>query len=105
MYRAIGIATVGALVVACADARVGMQSYPIGSVESDEALLQAVRHALPPNEQACLLELLTAGDAYQAAESTGKQVVLVNVCGRSREFSIQRSQVNADSVLITARKI
>jgi hypothetical protein len=105
MYRPIRSAAVGVLLVACADVRVGMQRYPIGSVDSDGAVLQAVKHALPPDEQTCPLNLLTAGDARKAAESTGKQIVSVEICGRSQRFSIQRSQVNADTVLVTARKI
>jgi hypothetical protein len=82
-----------------------MQRYPIGSVDSVGAVLQAVKNALPPDEHTCRLELLTAGDAQQAAESTGMQVVSVSICGRSQRFSLQHSQVNADTILVVARKI
>ena len=105
MYRAIGLVTAGALLVACADARVGMQTTPIGAVNSDDAVLQAIRHALPPDQQTCQLELVTMGNAQQASESTNRQVASVRICGRPQEFSIQRSKINADSVLITAKKI
>jgi hypothetical protein len=105
MYREIGLAIAGALLVACADVRVGMQRSPIGAVNSDEAVLQAVRHTLPPGEQNCQLELVTGEDAQRASENTAKQVVSVKICGRSQEFSIQRSHVDADSVLIIAKKI
>lgn len=105
MYRIISLAAVGILFVACREVRVGMQRYPVGSVDSDGAVLQAVRHALSPDEQNCPLDLLTAGDAQQVAESTGTQIVSVKICGRSQRFSIQRTRVNADSVLVTARKI
>jgi len=82
-----------------------MQRYPIGSVDSDGAVLQAVKHALPPDEQNCPLDLVPAGDAQQAPGSTGKQVGSVKICGRSQRFSIQRSQVNADTVLVIAQEI
>jgi hypothetical protein len=106
MYRTIKLVAAGALLVAaCANERVGMQTYPIGSVDSDGDVLQAVKHALPPDEQACALELLTAEDSWKAAESTSKEIVSVKVCGRSQDFSIQRIHQNADSVLIVAKKL
>ncbi len=64
MYRTSELVAAGALLVACASGRVGMQTYPIGSIDSDGAVLQAVKHALPSDEQTCPLELLTAGDAW-----------------------------------------
>jgi hypothetical protein len=104
MYRGIRLVAV-ALLVACADARVGMQRIPIGGIDSDEAILGAIRQALPPDEQTCRLELVTAGNAQEFSESTDKQIAAVKICGRSQEFSIQRSRINADSVLIVAKKI
>jgi hypothetical protein len=41
----------------------------------------------------------------EGSESTSKQGASVIVCGRSQKFSIRRSQINADSILIAAKKI
>jgi hypothetical protein len=50
MYRAVELVAAGTLLVACASERLGTEAYPIGSVDSDGAILQntcqeaAVRH-------------------------------------------------------------
>jgi hypothetical protein len=108
MYRTISLAGVGVLFFYSSPVQMyelACRGNPIGSGDSDGAVLQAVKHALPPDEQNCPLDLLTAGDAQQATKIADKQVVSVKICGRSQRFSIQRSQVNADTVLVTARKI
>jgi hypothetical protein len=105
MLRATGLVIAAALLVACADVRVGMERSPIGAVNSDEAVLEAIRHALSPGEQTCQLELVTVENAQQVPENTNTQVASVKICGRSQKFSIQRSQINADSILIAAKKI
>jgi hypothetical protein len=105
MRGVTGLVIAAALLVACGDVRVGMERSPIGAVDSDQAVLEAIRHALSPDEQTCQLELVTLVNTPQGSESTSKQVASAVVCGRSQKFSIQRSQINADSILIAAKKI
>jgi hypothetical protein len=105
MYRTVELVAAGTLLVACANERLGMEAYPIGSVDSDGAILRAVKHALPSDEKACPLEILTTEDPWQAAESSNKEVVSVNICGRPHAFSIQRRPATADSILIVAKKL
>jgi hypothetical protein len=105
MYRTVEFVAAGTLLVACANEHLGTEAYPIGSVDSDGAILRAVKRALPSDEQACPLELLTTADSWHAAESSNKEVVSVNICGSPHGFSIQRRLANADSVLIVAKKL
>jgi hypothetical protein len=49
--------------------------------------------------------LVTVENTQQVPENTNTQVASVNICGRSQKFSIQRSRINADSILIAAKKI
>jgi hypothetical protein len=102
LYRTIGLATIGALLVGCAEVKVRVS---IGAVNYDELVLQAIAHALAPGERTCPLELAAMGDAQQVSEGTDKQMASVKICGRLREFSIQRSSFNADGFLIVAKKI
>lgn len=105
MLRATGLIVIATLTIACADVRVGLQSSPIGAVNSDEAVLSAIRHALSSDERACQIDVVTLENTPQDAESTRKQVASVIVCGRPQRFSIQHSQIDADSVLIAAKRI
>jgi hypothetical protein len=105
MYRGIATAIAVALIVACTDVRVGMERSPIGAVNSNEAMLQAIKHSLPSSEQTCQLELVSLDNAQGVSENAAEQVASVRICGRLRKFAIERNQVNADSVLIVAKKI
>jgi hypothetical protein len=105
MYRTVELVAAATLLVACANERLGMEAYPIGSVDSDGAILRAVKHALPSDERACPLEILTTEDSWQAGERSNTEVVSANICGRRHAFSIQRRPANADSILIVAKKL
>lgn len=41
------------LFVACGDVRVGLKSVPIGVAQSDDAALEAIKSALPPDQLYC----------------------------------------------------
>jgi hypothetical protein len=105
LLKAIEIVAVGALLAACTNGRVGTQTYPFGSADSDGDILKAVDHALPPKQRSCPLKLLTPYDSWMAAETAKEQIVMVDVCGHSRHFSIEHRYVNADSGLIVAKRL
>ena len=102
--RFIGLVIAGTSVIACCDTRVGLERSPVGAVYSDQASIRAIRRALPPEQQTCQVELPNKGKDADS-EDTLKQVVTVEVCGKPQKFSIQRSAINADSVLIAAKKL
>jgi hypothetical protein len=105
LLTASEIVAVGALLAACTNGRVGTQIYPFGSADSDGDILKAINRALPPKRRSCPLKLLTPYNSWMAAETAREQVVLVDVCGRSRHFSIEHRYVNADSGLIVAKRL
>jgi len=102
--RFIGLVIAGTWVIACSDTRVGLERSPFGAVDGEEAMIRAITRALPPDQQTCHVELDNGGK-YAESEDASKQVVKVEVCGKPQRFSIQRSAINADSVLIAAKRI
>ena len=105
MYWVFGFIPAGAVLVGCAGARVGTQRMPVGAVNFEELALQAIRGALPADEQSCAVEVVHMAEGQQVSGSMYSQVASVRICGRSQEFAIQRKSIDADGVLITARKI
>jgi hypothetical protein len=104
MNRLIASITAACLLVACVHERVGTQLSPIGNVDGDGAILQAVKHALSHREQECPLELLTPSDSWRAADPAAQEIVAVKICGSTQSFSIQRKAVDADSIMIVAKR-
>jgi hypothetical protein len=103
--RVIALITAASLLVACAHERVGTQLSSIGNVDGDGAVLHAVKHALSNGEQECPLELLTPSNSARAADPTTQEIVSVKICRNPQNFSIQRKAVDADSLMIVARKV
>ena len=105
MNRLIVVIIATSLSVACVYERVGTQTSSIGNVDGDGAVLLAVKHALSHHEQGCALELLPPSESWQAADPAAQEIVAVKICGSTHNFSIQRKAVNADSIMIIAKRV
>jgi hypothetical protein len=92
-------------VVGCGTSRWGIVNVPPEKAGSDATALEAIKHALTPEESTCNVELVQAHTPDQASPSTVMQVLTVKVCGKNQKFSIQRSQTKPDNVLVSATKI
>jgi hypothetical protein len=94
-----------AMLAACADVRTGTARMPMGAVNIDNFILEAIRHSLSAPEQKCPLELVRRDRIDDGAMTPDKHVESVMLCGHLKAFSIQRSQKDADTVLIIAKPI
>jgi hypothetical protein len=102
--RTSEMVALGVLLVACTDG-IGTQIYPFGSVDPDAYILQAVKHSLAPAELNCPLKLLTPYDSWRSGDPSNKEMITVEVCDRSKHFSIKLRSVNADSIMIVAKRL
>lgn len=105
MYRPTMLLSAWFFVAACSDVRYGMNNVPLSNANSDAAALETIKRALPPEKMNCQIDLVGMSEGDQVSSSTIKQVATVKVCGKIEKYSIQRSQVKEDRVLIAAKRI
>ena len=105
MKHVYALLALSILMVGCGTSRWGVVNIQPEKANSDATALEAIKHALAPEETSCSVELIQVGTQNQTSPNTVMQLLTVNVCGKKQKFSIQRSQTKPDNVLVSATKI